>query len=222
MRICPSLHGGALDHPKITSMSIGEVMQKWDFCFEKVQSEATNQNENNGKALPPTMNSDDEVYEKLTGLKINSNSCPSDQNSSFSDLGSRDTPEEFFSAVSESSSKLTIYNTDFIKDLLGQGEMASLLPILSGMNFKVRKYVICNHQQFYKILIFFKILGLALMRNKVWIYNQVLIVDGKAKPFNDIYKELQEVVESTLTQLVEYQSTLMATTILHDAGKKNS
>ena len=134
MRICPSLHGGALDHPKITSMSIGEVMQKWDFCFEKVQSEATNQNENNGKALPPTMNSDDEVYEKLTGLKINSNSCPSDQNSSFSDLGSRDTPEEFFSAVSESSSKLTIYNTDFIKDLLGQGEMASLLPILSGMN----------------------------------------------------------------------------------------
>ena len=142
MRICPSLHGGALDHPKITSMSIGEVMQKWDFCFEKVQSEATNQNENNGKALPPTMNSDDEVYEKLTGLKINSNSCPSDQNSSFSDLGSRDTPEEFFSAVSESSSKLTIYNTDFIKDLLGQGEMASLLPILSGMNFKVHKYVI--------------------------------------------------------------------------------
>ena len=58
------------------------------------------------------------------------------------------------------------------------------------------------------------------MRNKIWIYNQVLIVDGKAKPFNDIYKELQEVVESTLTQLVEYQSTLMATTILHDAGKK--
>ena len=60
------------------------------------------------------------------------------------------------------------------------------------------------------------------MRNKIWIYNQVLIVDGKAKPFNDIYKELQEVVESTLTQLVEYQSTLMATTILHDAGKKTS
>ena len=143
MRTCPSLHGGALDHPKITSMSIGEVIQKWDFCFDKVQSEleaAANQNEN-GKG-PPPMNSDDEVYEKLTGLKINSNSCPSDQNSSFSDLGSRDTPEEFFSAVSESSSKLTIYNTDFIKDLLGQGEMASLLPILSGMCFQIIRIII--------------------------------------------------------------------------------
>ena len=78
-----------------------------------------------------------------------------------SDLGIRDTPEEFYSAVSESSSKLTLYSSDFIKDLLGQGEMASLLPIISG---------------------------LALMRNKIWIYNHALIVEGKAKPFDDQYR----------------------------------
>ena len=60
----------------------------------------------------------------------------------------RDTPEEFHSAVSESCNKLASYSSDFIKDLLGQGEMASLLPIISG---------------------------LALMRNKMWIYNHTLI-----------------------------------------------
>ena len=65
-----------------------------------------------------------------------------------SELGMRDTPEEFHSAVSESCNKLASYNSDFIKDLLGQGEMASLLPIISG---------------------------LALMRNKMWIYNHALI-----------------------------------------------
>ena len=42
LRICPSLHGGALDHPKITSNCIGEVVQKWDFCFDKVKLEAAN------------------------------------------------------------------------------------------------------------------------------------------------------------------------------------
>ena len=42
-------------------------------------------------------------------------------------------------------------------------------------------------------------------------------VDGKTKPFDEQYKALIEVVEAALSQLVEYQSTLMATTILHDA-----
>ena len=77
MRICPSLHGGALDHPKITSQCIGEVVQKWDFCFDKVKIELAKYEK------APVTNSDEEVYEKLTGLKIreNASNCPSDHNS---------------------------------------------------------------------------------------------------------------------------------------------
>lgn len=196
MRICSAYHGGPLDHPKVTSLSIGEVVQKWDICFEKVKNEtlAMSSMTNSLRAQMEIANggitSDEEVFEKLTGLTVTSTKADSLLNDSTSESGSKNTPEEFHSAVSESITKLTLHNSVFLKDLLSRGEMASLFPVVSG---------------------------LALMRNKVWQYNATLIVEGRARPFDEQYRELLEFVEATLAQIVEYQASLMATTILHDA-----
>ena len=65
-----------------------------------------------------------------------------------------------------------------IKDLLSRGDMFNLLRILGG---------------------------LCLVRNKIWFYNETVVVDGRSKPFADVYKEVLELVESTTEQMVEYQ-----------------
>ena len=82
------------------------------------------------------------------------------------------------------------HNTDFVKRLLSKGEMASLFSVLSG---------------------------LSLMRNRFWYFNEDIIIDCKNKHFQEEYVEVVEMIEATLTQLVEYQTSLIATTILHDA-----
>ena len=64
--------------------------------------------------------------------------------------------------------------------------------------------------------------GLALARNKIWFYNEIIIAQRtKLRPFSDEYKELSEIVEATSEQIVEYQMALAATTILHDAPSQN-
>ncbi len=46
-------------------------------------------------------------------------------------------------------------------------------------------------------------------------------VDGKSRPFQEEYKNLLDIVESTAYQIVEYQVSLIATTVLHDAESQN-
>ena len=36
INVCMAYHGGPLDHPKVTSKSIGDVVTKWDLCYEKL------------------------------------------------------------------------------------------------------------------------------------------------------------------------------------------
>ena len=81
------------------------------------------------------------------------------------------------------------HNTDFVKRLLSKGEMASLFSVLSG---------------------------LSLMRNRFWYLNEDLVLNGQQRIFQEEYAELVELIEAGLSQLVEYQTSLIATTILHD------
>ena len=37
--VCSAFHGGPLDYPKTVSKAIGDVLTKWQICFEKVQIE---------------------------------------------------------------------------------------------------------------------------------------------------------------------------------------
>ena len=64
--------------------------------------------------------------------------------------------EEFVCNVIESMSRLTIHNMDFIKKLMSKGEMASLFSVVSG---------------------------LCLMRNRLWYFNEDLVIEGKTKLF---------------------------------------
>ena len=42
--VCMAYHGGPLDHPKITSKSIGDIILKWDFCHEKLKLDEKEEN----------------------------------------------------------------------------------------------------------------------------------------------------------------------------------
>jgi hypothetical protein len=123
------------------------------------------------------LNSDDDVYEKLTGLKLDEPASSlaglskdtglTNLDDSSSDSGLKNTPEEFFSAVSESVTKLCQHNGLLIKDLTSKGQMANLFPVVGG---------------------------LALIRNKVWSYNSHLVVDGQAKPFEEHYRYTYSII----------------------------
>ena len=65
-KICPALHGGPLDYPKVSPTAAAETCAVWDRCYLRLEAAI-------GKRPPPasanTM-SDEEVYEKLTGDSI--------------------------------------------------------------------------------------------------------------------------------------------------------
>lgn len=123
-------------------------------------------------------------------IKFISLGLDGEDSSSFTDVSSQRSPaEEFVSTITESSARLVAHNTEFLKSLLSKGDMGSLFSVISG---------------------------LCLMRNRLWYLNECIRVDGRCKPFQEQYAELIELVEAVLSQLVEYQATLMATTILHD------
>ncbi len=65
-----------------------------------------------------------------------------------------------------------------VKDLLTRGDMFNLLRILGG---------------------------LCLVRNKLWFFNETIQVDGRSKPFSEVYQEVLELVEATTEQMVQYQ-----------------
>ena len=37
--VCSAYHGGPLDYPKAVSKAIGDILTKWQICFEKTQLE---------------------------------------------------------------------------------------------------------------------------------------------------------------------------------------
>ncbi len=71
-----------------------------------------------------------------------------------------------------------LLDSRMIKDLLTRGDMFNLLRILGG---------------------------LCLVRNKLWFFNETIIVDGRTKPFSEAYQEVLELVEATTEQMVQYQ-----------------
>ena len=69
--------------------------------------------------------------------------------------------DELHSCITESVSKIIIHSTALIKIMLVEGDMPGLLAILGG---------------------------LALVRNKVWFYNETIIAARtKVRPFTDRY-----------------------------------
>ena len=199
-KICPAYHGGPLDYPKISSKSIADIVAKWEICFltvekaieihlEKKASEPTDEKAE-GDEMRDHLNSDDEVYEKLTGKQ-----APTKRTKSSTIRHAIAEEEDFFSAVSESASKISVHCSAMVKKMLVDGNTGGLLATVGG---------------------------LALARNKIWFYNELIIIHPKCQfPFNDNYKELSSYVEAAAEQIANYLMALAATTVLHDAPSQN-
>ncbi|XP_059095206.1 LOW QUALITY PROTEIN: uncharacterized protein LOC131889983 [Tigriopus californicus] len=165
--VCAAIHGGPLDYPKAVSKAVGLIVSKWDHCFD--QLEEAHRKENN----LVRSQSDEEVFATLTEHK--------NPDGELDDM--------FYSTISESASKIFVYNFGLVKKLLSGGDMFSLLRVYSS---------------------------LALVRNKLWYYNIKLQVPGMEKPFDDQYVDFTQLMESLSEQILEYHTSLIATTILHD------
>ena len=100
--------------------------------------------------------SDEEVYEKLTGDSIRSVKTKSKggEQSNKDEVNE----EDFYSAVSESASKLILHYGGLTKRVLAAGDMQTTLRVYAG---------------------------LALIRNKLWHYNEHLEVNGARRAFFD-------------------------------------
>ena len=171
MKICPAYHGGPLDYPKVTTYCVGQVIIKWDLCYEKLLKDLQD-------------NPNPSVFETETKKNFPKSTSASMDTSSLSEPTTM--LEDFISSVIESCNRLHLNNVDFVKELLSLGDMASLLSVLSGIAF---------------------------IRAKLWKLNNEL----QGSPFRQQYIEVVDLMESSLSQLVEYQVNLIATTILHDA-----
>ena len=97
--------------------------------------------------------SDEEVYEKLTGDSIRSVKKKSGRTDK-----DEVNEEDFYSAVSESASKLILHYGALAKKVLAAGDMQTTLRVYTG---------------------------LALIRNKLWHYNEHLEVNGARRAFFD-------------------------------------
>ena len=150
-KICPTLHGGPLDYPKVSPAAAAETCAAWDQCYWRLEDAIA-------RRPPPasaTTMSDEEVYEKLTGDSIRSVKTKSkEQPESVDEVNE----EDFYSAVSESASKLILHYGGLTKKVLAAGDMQTTLRVYAG---------------------------LALIRNKLWHYNEHLEVNGARRAFFD-------------------------------------
>ena len=103
-----------------------------------------------------SQSSNEEVSEKLADIKLSVPNLPTINSESSSYVENKCPTEDFVSTILESTSRLTIHNTEFIKKLMSKGEMASLFSVVSG---------------------------LCLMRNRLWYFNEDLQIDGRTKLF---------------------------------------
>lgn len=212
--VCAVYHGGPLDYPKAVSKAIGDVVSKWELCFDQVQAGLEAERR---KPKPPperapseALDSDEEVYAQLTGHKIRhhrsrggrpdghvragTSGGTSGKKRKQDQVGTPD-EEEFFCSVNESASKLVAHSSGLVKEMLADGSTPGLLAVLAG---------------------------LSLVRNKIWFYNELIVGSrGKARPFSDTYKEISEMVEAVAEQVASYQMGLAATTVLHDSASQN-
>ena len=140
-----------------------QTCEKWDLCYGRVLEDIAKR----PPTLPDGTQSDEEVYEQLTGDAGKAGrpfKYPGGTQCQEAEPGEAPSnPEEdLYSAVSESTSKLCIHYMALIKKILPLGDVNSLLRVFSG---------------------------LSLVRNKLWQYNETLIVNGHSKAFKAAVSE---------------------------------
>lgn len=85
-------------------------------------------------------------------------------------------------------------------------------------NLRLSKEFLKNGDMYsaYKVLA-----AMALLRNKLWHYNEYIVVESKAKPFQEQYTEVCQIIEAMSEQVLESTCSLLATSVLQDPGSQD-
>jgi len=102
--------------------------------------------------------------------------------------------EDFFASVSESASKLILHHAWMTETLVKNGDIEKLAAVAGG---------------------------LALIRNRLWHYNEVIVTKQGPKQFQSLYRETCDLIEAICEQMTLYYSSNLTTVVLQDSESQN-
>ena len=102
--------------------------------------------------------------------------------------------DDFFASVSESVAKLLLHLAWLTETGVQLGDVERLVAVGGG---------------------------LALMRNKLWHYNEVILTREGGRKFTDLYQEASHLADAVCDQIGLYHSTTLATVVLQDSQSQD-
>eukprot|EP00090_Calanus_glacialis_P018524 TRINITY_DN28750_c0_g1_i1.p1 TRINITY_DN28750_c0_g1~~TRINITY_DN28750_c0_g1_i1.p1 ORF type:complete len:852 (+),score=156.49 TRINITY_DN28750_c0_g1_i1:642-3197(+) len=102
--------------------------------------------------------------------------------------------DDFFASVSESASKLILHHAWMTETLVKSGDIEKLAAVAGG---------------------------LALIRNRLWHYNEVIVTKQGTKQFQSLYRETCDLIEAICEQMTLYYSNNLTTVVLQDSESQN-
>ena len=97
--------------------------------------------------------------------------------------------QAFYDTIEESADKLWLHTTELANKCLAKGESKGMMAVLGSV---------------------------AATRNKLWLYNERMSLNEKAKPFAKTYSKWVELTDSMAQQVLEYNTNLVTTVVLTD------
>ena len=120
-------------------------------------------------------------------------SKPKTQQISEEDIN-ENTEDDFFASVSESASKLILHHAWMTEILVKNGDIEKFAAVAGG---------------------------LALIRNRLWHYNEVIVTKHGPKQFQALYRETCDLIEAICEQMTLYYSTNLTTVVLQDSESQD-
>ena len=102
--------------------------------------------------------------------------------------------DDFFASVSESVAKLLLHLAWLTETGVQLGDVERLVAVGGG---------------------------LALIRNKLWHYNEVILTREGGRKFTDLYQEASHLADAVCDQIGLYHSTTLATVVLQDSQSQD-
>ena len=102
--------------------------------------------------------------------------------------------DEFVATVTESATKLILHHASLTETLIKSGDIEKLAGVTGG---------------------------LALVRNKLWHYNENMTGEDGTKQFSTLYRETVELVECLCEQMTLYYSNTLTTMVMMDTDSQD-
>ena len=104
------------------------------------------------------------------------------------------TEDDFFASVSESAAKLLLHLAWLTETGVQLGDVERLVAVAGG---------------------------LALIRNKLWHYNEVILTKEGGRRFGELYQETSHLADAVCDQIGLYHSSTLATVVLQDSQSQD-